>query len=185
MTTTEEQTGLKIPSLEQKTTRGELKTTSVELMPQGTTKIAQAEHMSTTEEHVDQLIQDGTVIENTEVNNSLCGRNSTGREFGDHLDGHLRAGQEFRDDLCGHVWIGLLGRGRTSNKLSGGSAKLEASLKLLGTAMVLSRATYMMSGNTSVASMMAEVSGVAFTTAGDSGVAAMTGRDCGMAARLG
>lgn len=57
--------------------------------------------------------------------------------------------------------------------VSGGSAKLEASLKLLGTTMVASRATY----------MTARIAGVASTTAGDSAVAAMMDRGSEMVAK--
>lgn len=65
--------------------------------------------------------------------------------------------------------------------INGVSTKQEASLQSLGITLVASNATFMMAGNTDVASMIAEDSGMASLMAGDFGVVSMMAGDSGMA----
>lgn len=57
--------------------------------------------------------------------------------------------------------------------ISGGSTKLDISPNYLWNTQVSSKATFMMTGNTGVASMMAEDGGVTSMTAGGSDVVAI------------
>lgn len=66
--------------------------------------------------------------------------------------------------------------------ISGGSAKLEASLQCLWSTWVSSDATFMMIGNTGVASVLAEVCGVTSMMAGGFGMEAILWRSSRLAA---
>ncbi|ROL41030.1 hypothetical protein DPX16_22873 [Anabarilius grahami] len=68
--------------------------------------------------------------------------------------------------------------------VSGVSAKLEASLQCLGTALMASCVTIMTTGNSGVAYMTADDSEVLSVAAGDSGVAAILTEDSGVVAML-
>lgn len=70
--------------------------------------------------------------------------------------------------------------------VSGGSAKLEASLKHSWKALLFPDATLMMTGNSGMSSMVAEDNGVTFMMGGGSGMAAILRADsgCGRVANL-
>lgn len=78
-----------------------------------------------------------------------------------------------------------LGMLATHTDISGGSAKLKASLKCFWNAWVSSNATFMMAMNTGVAFVMDEGCEVTSMRSGGSGVAAIMGRGSGMAAMAG